>query len=91
MSEVLPKKHSSSEELGLRFQNRGLFSDHFLKARCLNGKSVKPMKSLSLSARRFCLYMSQKSRYLYRMQPESRSLVYLSLSQDGLRVFSTFR
>ena len=33
MPEALPKNHSSSNEAGLWFQNRGLFSDHFLKAR----------------------------------------------------------
>lgn len=33
MPEALPKNHSPSDEAGLWFQNRGLFSDHFLKAR----------------------------------------------------------
>jgi len=33
MPEALPKNHSPSDEVGLWFQNRGLFSDHFLKAR----------------------------------------------------------
>ena len=33
MPEAIPKNHSSSDEAGLWFQNRGLFSDHFLKAR----------------------------------------------------------
>jgi len=33
MPEALPKSHSPSDEPGLWFQNRGLFSDHFLKAR----------------------------------------------------------
>lgn len=33
MPEALLKNHSPSDEAGLWFQNRGLFSDHFLKAR----------------------------------------------------------
>ena len=32
MPEAIPKNHSPSDEAGLWFQNRGLFSDHFLKA-----------------------------------------------------------
>ena len=41
MPEALPKNHSSSEEPGLRFQNQGLFSDHFLKARLLEWEEWK--------------------------------------------------
>jgi len=33
MPKALPKNHSSSDKLESWFQNRGLFSDHFLKAR----------------------------------------------------------
>ena len=47
MPEALPKKHSSSEELGSWFQNRGLFSDHFLKARLPQWKEQRRLVVLN--------------------------------------------
>ncbi|HEX74594.1 MAG TPA: hypothetical protein G4N93_05535 [Dehalococcoidia bacterium] len=45
MPEALPKNHSPSDETGLLFPNRGLFADHFLKARLPQWNSGKLMET----------------------------------------------
>jgi len=62
MPEALPKNHGSSYEPGLWFQNRGLFSDHFLKARLPEWKEWKIDEELSTFRKSLLsLYESKKT------------------------------
>ncbi|MBA7596796.1 hypothetical protein ES703_03786 [subsurface metagenome] len=47
MPKALPKNHSSSDKLESWFQNRGLFSDHFLRARLPQWKEWKTGEELA--------------------------------------------
>jgi len=70
MPEALPKNDSPSEELGLRFQNQGLFSNHFLKARLPEWKTDEEL--VTFRKELLSLYESKKPilPYLNEAQTE---------------------
>jgi len=73
MPEALPKNHGPSDEAGLWFQNRGLFSDHFLKARLPQWKEWETDEELATFRKELMsLYESTKPilPYLNEAQTE---------------------
>jgi len=73
MPEALPKNYSSSDEPGSWFQNRGLFSDHFLKARLPQWKEWETDEGLvTFRKELMSLYKSKKPilPYLNEAQTE---------------------